>query len=179
MNRVFFSLFAIFLFLFSQTQAIANFDESNRKTDSSKSKASPQVALSPMHVHQKYIAYCTHCHGLDGRPTALVERFMPEVPDFSRLPWGDYDKQEVIASISGGTGQMPGFSRVLTKIEMETLAVLIAKFPAGKPFSLIEKSSRYRTADGRLVERFAELEDRFRSIRDGSTETNQNDELQF
>ena len=172
-------LIGLSFLVYSQTKLNANFDETSKKTDSLKSKTSRNVALSPMHVQQKYISYCTHCHGLDGRPTALVERFMPEVPDFSRLPWGDYDKQEVIASISGGTGQMPGFSRVLTKIEMETLAVLIAKFPAGKPFSLIEKSSRYRTADGRLVERFAELEDRFRSIRDGSTETNQNDELQF
>ncbi len=172
-------LFWLFVLLFSQTQAIANFDESNKKTDSSKSKATPKVAFSPIHVQQKYISYCTHCHGLDGRPTALVERVMPEIPDFSRFPWGDYDKKNVIASITFGTGQMPSFNKVLTKTEMDALALLIAKFPVGKPFSLIEKSSRYRKADGRLVERFAELEDRFRSIRDDSSKSNPDDTLQF
>jgi cytochrome c553 len=161
MNSAFLWLIGMSLLVLSQTQVTAN-DQSSKKTASSKSSASPKVSSSPMHVQQKYIAYCTHCHGMDGRPTALVERVMPEIPDFSRMPWGDYDKQDVIASIADGTGQMPGFSKVLTKIEMDALAVMITKFPSGKPFSLIEKSSRYRKADRRLVEVFIELEDELR-----------------
>ena len=146
--------------VFFQIQLVAN-DQSGKKTDSSKSSGASKVALSPKQLQQKYIAYCANCHGMDGRPAALVERVMPEIPDFSRFPWSDYDKQDVIDSIGDGTGQMPGFSKVLTKIEMDALAVMITKFPAGTPFSLIEKSSRYRKADGRLLEVFVELEDEF------------------
>jgi len=102
---------------------------------------------------------------MDGRPTLLVEDVLPEIPDFSRIQWGDYEKQDVIFSIADATGQMPSFNKVITKTDIEALAEFIAKFPVGKPFSIIEKSSRYRKADAQLIQRLADLEDRFRSIR--------------
>ena len=165
MNSAFFWLFGFSFLVFSQTQTDENFDESSQKTKSSKSRLLPKLVLSPSHVQQQYITYCTHCHGMDGRPTSLVEDVMPEIPDFSRFQWGDYEKQDVFFSIADGIGQMPGFNKALTKTEMEALAEFIAKFPVGKPFSIIEKSSRYRKADAQLIQRLADLEDRFRSIR--------------
>ncbi len=165
MNSAFFWLFGFSFLVFSQTQTAANSDESSQKTNSSKSRSLPKLVLSPSRVQQQYITYCTHCHGMDGRPTLLVEDVMPEIPDFSRIQWGDYEKQHVISSIADATGQMPSFNKVMTKTEIEALAEFIAKFPVGKPFSIIEKSSRYRKADAQLIQRLADLEDRFRSIR--------------
>lgn len=176
MNSTFVWLFAVFLATFLHSQSADNL--APPKLDSPKSKATEKPALSAMHVRQTYIHYCTHCHGMDGRPTSLVEKIMPEIPDFNRFDWDDHDRKDVMESIADGVGQMPGFSKILTKPEIEAMAALIAKFPLGKSFSFIEKTSRYRKADALLVEKFASLVGKRREVRAGSTDSAETVETQ-
>ncbi len=145
-----------------QTQTRANFDETAKKHSLTDFKASP----NSLHLRQIYIEYCSHCHGLAGRPTSLVEKVMPEMPDFSRLDWSDYKQSDVVVSIADGIGQMPGFKRILTKLEMESVAFMITKFPSGKPSSLIQKRFRFLEADLRLLEKIALLNEELQSLRD-------------
>ena len=176
MNSTFMWLFAVFLAASLQSQGSDKL--AAPKLDAHKSKSTAKQSLSASHVRMTYINYCTHCHGNDGRPTSLVERVMPEIPDFSLYDWDDYNREDVMESIAEGVGKMPGFKKILDKSEIEAMAVLIAKFPSGMPFSLIEKTSRYRKVDAVLVEKFASLEEKLRDIRTGATDSTEIAETQ-
>ena len=169
MSSNFLWLFAVFLATSLHSQGSDKW--AAPKLDPPKSKANAKQALSASRVRMTYVSYCTHCHGMDGRPTSLVERVMPEIPNFSLYDWEDYDRNDVMDSIAHGMGKMPGFKTILVKSEIQAMAVLITKFPSGKPFSMIEKKSRYRKADLLLIEKFALLEEQFRNVRHGETDS--------
>jgi mono/diheme cytochrome c family protein len=175
MNSVIHHLTTVLALVAIQSQLIANIEETNMGTEQGKNRTNanqtPQnQKLGGQAVRQTYLTYCSHCHGRDGRATTLVERVMPEMPDFSRFDWSDYKQSEIVASIADGTGQMPGFIKILTKQEMELLASMVTNFPSGTPSSLIQKRARFLEADLRLLQKSATLGEELRSHREKSSE---------
>ncbi len=72
MNSVNFGLAASILLVTLQGQSMANFDTTNKRPNVSNAKPVPKQVLSTDHLRQTYFAFCTHCHGLAGRPTSLI-----------------------------------------------------------------------------------------------------------
>ena len=104
-----------------------------------------------------YRTHCAHCHGVDGRPRALIERVMPEAPDFSLIQWRDYEAGDFVESIADGVGQMPAFKNLLTTSEIRSLSHLLTTFPKGKPRSLIRRRWEFHERDQTLREQISEL----------------------
>lgn len=141
--------------LFLCALSIPTMTLAKEETSTKKNRASTPPL--PMSTVLLYRDYCAHCHGIDGRPRNLVERLMPEIPDFSLVDRKDYDAIDFVESISDGSGQMPAFASILSKDEVNSLSRLLTTFSKGKPNSIIRRRWNYSEQDLKLKEQLQEL----------------------
>ena len=65
-----------------------------------------------------YTARCVRCHGADGRGQTTIGQ-MTEAPDLTDAKWrAGRSRARMIESVTRGRGQMPAFSKRLTKDEI-------------------------------------------------------------
>lgn len=65
-----------------------------------------------------YTARCVRCHGTDGRGQTTIGQ-MTEAPDLTDAKWrAGRARARMVESVTRGRGQMPAFSKKLTKDEI-------------------------------------------------------------
>jgi cytochrome c oxidase cbb3-type subunit 3 len=65
-----------------------------------------------------YAARCVRCHGADGRGQTTIGQ-MTEAPDLTDAKWrAGRSRARMVESVTRGRGQMPAFSKKLTKDEI-------------------------------------------------------------
>ena len=76
-----------------------------------------------------FVGKCARCHGVDGRGRTVLGEML-EVPDFTNGKWwkdhGNYD--DLLESITNGKGDMPAFSKRLSRQEISLLAHYVRYF---------------------------------------------------
>jgi mono/diheme cytochrome c family protein len=93
--------------------------------EESESTASVQAARAAKLFDDK----CARCHGADGRGHTIIGGMLG-VPDFTNERWWAKEKSEgrLVNSITNGKGDMPAFSKKLSRREISILAAHVRGF---------------------------------------------------
>lgn len=77
---------------------------------------------------------CARCHGADGRGRTVTGEMLG-VPDFTDENWwkGDRTDARLITSVAEGRGEMPPFSRKLSRREITALVAYVRRFNKSAP----------------------------------------------
>lgn len=71
---------------------------------------------------------CARCHGLDGRGRTTTGEML-STPDFTDAAWQKSATDErMLASVAEGRGEMPAFSRKLSRREIHALVAYVRAF---------------------------------------------------
>jgi cbb3-type cytochrome c oxidase subunit III len=75
-----------------------------------------------------YAANCARCHGADGQGQTTIGR-MTEAPDMTDPKWqAGRSRSRMVASVTQGRGQMPAFSKKLSKEEIAAAVAYVRSF---------------------------------------------------